>query len=121
MAYPFYPNFYQPQAQQMPQAQQTSGFVSVRSEAEARSYPVAYGNSVTFKDETSPYIYTKTMGFSQLDRPIFDKYKLIKEEDVLEEIVPPEKTDSRLEDIKAEIGRLWKAVDEIKKGEAEGV
>lgn len=122
MAYQYYPNFYQPQAQQMPQAQpqQASGFVSVRSEAEARNYPVAYGNSVTFKDETSPYIYTKTMGFSQLDRPIFDKYKLVKEE-ATEEIIMPEKHDARFGDIEAEIGRLWQAVDEIKKGEAEGV
>lgn len=125
MAYQYYPNFYQQQAQQMaqmPQAQpqQTSGFVSVRSEAEARSYPVAYGNSVTFKDETSPYIYTKTMGFSQLDRPIFDKYKLVKEE-ATEEIIMPEKHDARFGDIESEIGRIWQAIDDIKKGEAECV
>ena len=123
MAYQYYPNFYQPQAQQMaqmPQAQQTSGFVSVRSEAEARSYHVAYGNSVTFKDETSPYIYTKTMGFSQLDRPIFDKYKLVKEE-ATEEIIMPEKHDARFRDIESEIGRIWQAIDDIKKGEAECV
>ena len=117
MAYPFYPNLYQPQ--QMAQPQQASGFVSVRSEAEARNYPVAFGNSVTMKDENAPYIYTKTMGFSQLDRPIFDKYKLIKEEESIETIIPPEKTDSRLEDIKAEIGRLWKAVDDLKQKEDE--
>lgn len=83
-----YPPYYQipqqgvSQLQNSQQNQQTqsAGFVSVRSEAEARSYPVAYGNSVTFKDETAPYIYTKTMGFSQLDRPTFEKFKLIKED-----------------------------------------
>jgi hypothetical protein len=58
---------------------QTS-FVNVRSELEARNYPVGYGNSITFKDETQPYVYTKTMGFSQLDRPVFEKYRLVKEE-----------------------------------------
>lgn len=85
MPYP-YNNYYYPQnyPQQMPQQStpqiQNGGFVSVRSEEEARNYPVAPGNSVTFKNETAPYIYTKTMGFSQLDRPLFDKFRLIKED-----------------------------------------
>ena len=60
---------------------QNGGFVCVSSEEEARKYPVAYGNSVTFKNENAPYVYTKTMGFSQLDSPLFEKYKLVKEED----------------------------------------
>ena len=124
MAYPnYFPQLY-PQPMQMPQAQsqqtQTTGFVSVRSEEEARNYPVAYGNSVTFKDETAPYVYTKTMGFSQLDRPIFDKYKLVKEEST-EEIIMPEKHDARFGDIESEIGRIWQAIDDIKKGESECV
>ena len=60
---------------------QNGGFVCVSSEEEARKYPVAYGNSVTFKNENAPYVYTKTMGFSQLDRPLFEKFRLVKEED----------------------------------------
>lgn len=91
MAYPYYP-FLQnqmqmgqaqqnlPQVQQSAPATQNAGFLSVRSEAEARNYPVAYGNSVTFKDETAPFIYVKTMGFSQLDRPTFEKYRIVKED-----------------------------------------
>lgn len=91
MAYPYYP-FLQnqmqmgqvqqnlPQVQQSAPATQNAGFLSVRSEGEARNYPVAYGNSVTFKDETAPYIYVKTMGFSQLDRPTFEKYRIVKED-----------------------------------------
>lgn len=75
--------------------QQSNGFVMVRSEMEARNYPVAYGNSVTFKDETAPYIYSKTMGYSQLDRPVFEKYKLIKEE--VSEDAPDEKTRTEFE------------------------
>lgn len=58
---------------------QNGGFVPVRGEQEARNYPVAPGTSVTFKDETAPYVYTKTMGFSSLDRPVFDKFRLVKE------------------------------------------
>lgn len=60
---------------------QNGGFISVSSEEEARKYLVAPGNSVTFKNENAPYVYTKTMGFSQLDRPLFEKFRLVKEED----------------------------------------
>lgn len=76
----------QPQTQQATQniAQQqqiqNGGFVSVRSMEEAQNYPVAPGNSVTFKDENAPYVYTKTMGFSQLERPAFEVYKLVKQD-----------------------------------------
>lgn len=117
---PYYSNYYQPQT--MPQAvatpqvaipQQTqpvqqiqnSGFVNVRSEEEARNYPIAYGNSVTFKNETAPYVYTKTMGFSQLDRPVFEKYKLVKEET---EEKPVE------DDIRKEIEDIWKEINLLK-------
>lgn len=90
MAYPNYnyqqyqQSYPQQQYQQIMQAQQQpqfGGFVSVRNEMEARNYPVAPGNSVMFRDETAPYIYSKSMGYSQLDTPRFDKYRLVKEED----------------------------------------
>ena len=31
-------------------------------------------------DEKLPYIYTKTLGFSQMDLPVFEKYRLTKED-----------------------------------------
>lgn len=89
MAYPYYPATYNPgfnnpfvQQQMQPQNQQiqNGGLISVRSEEEARNYPVAPGNSVTFKNESAPFVYTKTMGFSQLDRPVFERFRLVKEE-----------------------------------------
>lgn len=71
----------QAQSQQMQQPTiQQSGFVLVQSEQEARAYPVAPGNSITFKDETAPFCYVKTMGFNQLDRPTFERYRLVKED-----------------------------------------
>ena len=125
MAYnfPFYMQQYQQptpqqlQAQQMQQQPQNGGFLSVRSEAEARNYPVAYGTSVTFKDETAPYIYSKTMGYSQLDRPVFEKYKLVKEEtqDVQIEPKQTEAENSSLNKIKDEIGQIWKEIEALKK------
>lgn len=133
---PYFPmqnNVYQPQQQQqmpqqMPQPQiQNGGFVNVRSEEEAKNYPVALGNSVTFKDETSPYIYTKTMGFSQLDRPIFEKYKLVKEmpaesSKLTEKAVADDDSiKPTINEIKAEIKRIWSEIEGIKKQEDDGV
>jgi len=66
---------YYPQSQQI----QNGGFVFVQSEDEAQRYAVAPGTSVTFKNVNSPYLYEKTMGFSQLDRPNFKRYRLIDE------------------------------------------
>ena len=127
MPYPYYPQFYQPQFQQQMQNNtpqiQNGGFVSVRSEDEARNYPIAPGTSITFKNEIAPYIYTKTMGFSQLDRPIFDKFKLIKE-DVSEAQISTENAQTEnlsqyvlqadFEAIKGQISVLQKEVDLLK-------
>lgn len=134
--YQYYPMNYQQQmmqpvqqpVQQTQQPQiQNGGFVSVSSELEARNYPVAPGNSVTFKDETAPYIYTKTMGFSQLDQPVFDKYKLIKEEskEAQEEIKKENEdlkrlkeslkiTDEDIDEIKQELETLWGELNVLK-------
>ena len=72
---------------QQPSQTIQGGFVRVRNENEARMYPVAPANSVTFVDENMPFVYTKTVNMGQLDRPIFEKYRLVKEDDVP---VPPE-------------------------------
>ena len=95
MPYPYYqayPNYNQMYLQQMQNLQQQTqqqmqtpqiqngGFVIVKDVNEAMNYPIAPGNSVTFKNESQPYIYTKTLGFSQLDQPIFEVFKLVKEE-----------------------------------------
>lgn len=69
----------QPQTSPTPYSIQ-SGFVSVQSEQEARMYPVALGNSITFIDECAPYMYVKTMGRSRFDPPTFERIKLVREE-----------------------------------------
>lgn len=110
-----YPQYYYPQQQQQQYyQQQTNGFVSVRNELEARNYPVAYGNSVTFKDENAPYVYTKTMGFSQLETPRFEKYKLVKEEpQEAQEGASNTKVDNLYG--KQEIDAIWAEIKAIKK------
>lgn len=117
-----YPNYIYPNYTKMETPQiQNGGFVTVRSENEAKNYPVAQGTSVTFKNETAPYIYTKTVGFSQLDIPLFEKYKLIKEEVSESQITPqtPSETfepdNSALEELKSEIEAIWKEINRIKK------
>lgn len=128
----FYPQNYQQnypqqaqQAQPQPQPQiqppqpqiQNGGLVSVHNENEARNYPIAIGTSITFKDENAPYVYTKTMGFSQLESPKFDKYRLVKEETE----VPQEQTaivkfdNTALDEIKTKIGALEEEIEGIKK------
>lgn len=86
--YPYYPpvnSLYQqpaPLPQQQPVQQQirSGGIVSVSGEEEARRYPVAPGYTVTMRDDTGPYLYEKTMGFSQLDQPIFRKARIVFED-----------------------------------------
>lgn len=108
MNYPFY--------YQQPQQIQNGGLVSVRNITEARNYPVAAGNSVTFKDENSPYIYTKTMGFSQLDRPIFEVFRLVKEDLASEVEVKPDYR-QEIDELKAEVERIRKMITEEQEDE----
>lgn len=111
----------QQQGQQMQQpAIQQSGFVLVPSEQEARNYPVAPGNSVTFKDENAPYCYVKTMGFNQLDRPTFERYRLVKEDSPVTAQNVPTSADSADGDkntayaLKSDLGAIWSEIDAIK-------
>lgn len=82
----------QAQQQQMAQPQQIqnraqAGIIPVQSEQQARNWYVGAGQSVTFIDENAPYCYTKTMGFSQLDRPQFTRYRLVREDDAPQQTV----------------------------------
>ena len=101
---------YQPMIQQQIQPQ-ANGFIMVRNEMEARNYPVGFGNSVTFKDESAPFVYTKTMGYSQLQPLVFEKYRLVKEE--VDE-TQKEANLSEISALKEEIGRLWTEIDALK-------
>ena len=121
------PSFQQSQ-QPIQQQIQNGGFVSVHNENEARNYPIAPGNSVTFKDENAPYVYTKTQGFSQLDRPVFEKYRLVKEEDyqpqqIAQNAVVSNENTQQTNIIeyakKDEITALWDEIEAIKNKFAE--
>lgn len=111
----------QMQQPQMQQPQQASSFVMVRNEEEARNYPVAQGNSVLMRDENAPFIYNKAMGFSQLDRPTFEKYRLVKEDvsekpyKTQEDAQNGEAIDLSIYALKDETDALQRAIDELEK------
>lgn len=124
----YYPQYYQNyqnpymtqsqiQQSQMPQQNQqiqNGGFIPVPSEEFARNYPVAPGNSVTFKNESMPYVYTKTMGFSQLDRPIFEKYKLVKENSEEDSSDTSNPILESIDEIKSELGKIKSDMNDIR-------
>ena len=70
--------------------------MAIPREEDARNYPIQRGNSVTFRDENLPYIYIKTLGFGQLDLPVFEKYRLVKENAQIAQIQPEKVTDDTL-------------------------
>lgn len=139
MNYPqyFQPNYQQNQAfQQQPQNYQQSqnyqqqnqqqiqngGFMVVPSEDMARTYPVAPGNCVTFKIEGKPIVMEKSMGFSQLEAPRIDRYRLIREEDAPKEQNLPQNEakdnfvkNEAIDEIKGQIKGIFDDIDDIKK------
>lgn len=126
---PYQPQGFQSAAQNFqmaaPQQQQlqiqNGGFVSVRSAQEAFNYPVALGNSVTFKDETAPFIYVKTRGFSQLEEPVFEQFQLVKvnttqkaSETPVQAIEAREGNDTGYA-LKSDTAALWDEIEALKK------
>lgn len=133
MNYPQYyqPNFQQNQAfQQQPQNYQqqnqqqiqNGGFMVVPSEDMARTYPVAPGNCVTFKIEGKPIVMEKSMGFSQLEAPRIDRYRLVREEDAPNEQNLPQNEpknnpteNETIKGLKDEIKALNEELEDVKK------
>ena len=118
MPYNYYQPYYQQyqpySSNQQPQQIQNGGFVSVRSAQEAFNYPVALGNSVTFKDETAPYIYVKTRGFSQLEEPIFEQFQLVKVDNSQKAAEPAQAVSTEYA-LKSDLSALQQEIDLLKK------
>lgn len=104
-----YPYYNQNQSSQV-------GFMSVRGKDIAVNYPIAPGNTIFFKDETAPFIYVKTMGYSPLDKPTLDIYK--REDYVANPGQGPtsnKKDDSIIEKMQEDINSILDDIDGIKK------
>lgn len=70
------------QNMQIPQPQpqtQSNAIIHVPSEEVARRWDVAPNSSVTFIDDSKPYCYTKSMGMSMLEAPVFKRFRLVEE------------------------------------------
>lgn len=91
---------------------QNGGFVSVPDENMVMTYPVAPGNCVTFKIEGKPIVMEKSMGFSQLESPRIERYRLVKEE--VEEVREEEPKAPFMDDINNKIERLENEIDRIR-------
>lgn len=109
------------QMQAQPQQQiQNSGFMVVPSEDIARTYPVAPGNCVTFKIEGKPIVMEKSMGFSQLEAPRIDRYRLVREEDVPPAQEEPKEADysqyiqELKESFSKDMDEIWSEINGIK-------
>jgi hypothetical protein len=74
----------------------------------AFNYPVGMGNCVTFKVEGKPIVIEKSMGFSQLESPRIERYRLIKEDQ------EPQKEETDLDRINVEIKAIWDEINSIK-------
>lgn len=98
--------------------------IPIRNEQEVLNYPVAPGNSVSFKHESEPYIYIKTMGISPFDSPEIVKYERIKEKigspdkSSIDSVQSLKEDDLKLirddiESVKAEIKQIKSRIEEI--------
>jgi hypothetical protein len=113
---------YQQQAQQIQQpiqqpAQiQDGGVVCVKDETAARNYPIAPGVSMTLIDEPRQHLFIKTMGFNQLEKPVFKKFQLIPENENNGDLsgVSPETVKDTSEDLKPQIEGLQREIEGIK-------
>ena len=101
-AYPFYQQYAQyQQPRQVPSGEP----INVQNEAEAKNCPVSPGSIITFKDQNLPYIYIKSLGYSPMDKPIFEKYKRVEEEPIKDPY----------EEIKAQVDCLIERVEALEK------
>ncbi len=123
----FYPQYYPPTQNQafqqnylQNQQMQNGGFMVVPSEDMARTYPVAPGNCVTFKIEGKPIVMEKSMGFSQLEAPRVDRYRLVREDDSKEPSVPQDSIKTSKEEnesccqLEGRIEEISKDIEDIK-------
>lgn len=88
-------------------------FVQVANENVAKNYPVGYGNIVIFKDENEPKIYVKSMGFSQLESPIFESYRR-EENKPVSATANSDSNNLPYDELKAEITALKSEIEALK-------
>ena len=83
------------------------GIIPVQSEQDVIRYPVAPGNSLTFRLENTNIFYTKTMGASQFEQPVIERFRMVKD---TEEIKQPEyATKAELDELREMLKKMTEA------------
>lgn len=121
---PFQQALMQQYQQNMMNQTATTVFINVPSEDVARRWDIAPNTTGKFIDENKGYIYTKSVGASILEPPVFEKYRVVKETEESNESEPqnsqPEPdlseymTKSEFETYKAIIDEMQEVVKELK-------
>lgn len=121
---PFQQALMQQYQQNMMNQTATTVFINVPSEDVARRWDIAPNTTGKFIDENKGYIYTKSVGASILEPPVFEKYRVVKETEEANESEPqnsqPEPdlseymTKSEFETYKAIIDEMQEVVKELK-------
>lgn len=115
------PNLYQSNDNQQQRPIIYGGMVPVNGPDEVLKYPVQPGVCVHFKDENADYIYTKTQGFSQMEKPILEAYELNKVD--FESLLPENKklanyvTVDQMSELTSVISQLTQEVMSLKNGQ----
>lgn len=104
-----YPYQMQQMPQQMPTATET--LIPVQSDEEVIRYPIAPGNSLSFRNITQPYIYSKTL-LSQFAQPVVKKYRLVEETAQNAKPEPQYALRSDLEALAAQVAKLLKVTED---------
>lgn len=92
-------NFYQNQ----------NAYFFVKEQSEAVNWPIAPGNFLVFKDQDNIHFYTKSLGYSPYDRPMFEVY-------TREVRVQESNHDSAIQELREAMSALQKQISEIKNG-----
>ena len=104
-------NQYYPQVQQ---PMQSGGFIPVPNIDYAKNYVVMPNTTVTFIDENAPYVYTKTRK-SQFDPPVFEKLRLVREQEAQEADLSQKGINTIGDGLKAEYEALRALYEGIRK------
>lgn len=97
-----YPTMNQPQTRQYL-------YYFVKDKGEAFNWAIAPGNLLVFKDQDNIHFYTKSLGYSPYDRPVFETYtKEVQTQDYPSSDV--------IQDLREAMSELQRQISDIKNG-----
>ena len=92
-----------------PKQQPQYAYYFVKDKGEALNWFIAPGSLLVFKDQDNVHFYTKSLGYSPYDKPIFEVYT--------REVQMPEQSNTNdIQDLREALSALQKQISEIKNG-----